>query len=160
MLLYREATDADIAAICALGEEVNAVHHRAFPQIFAGAGERDRDAAHWMNSIAKQDATTFVVEEFKTIVGFVNVSIVNESHTLLQPLRFGRVGSVGVHEQRRGEGIGRELMRQAQEWASRRGGVEVRLNVWAFNSQALRMYEELGYETRSLFLAKQLPSGA
>ena len=160
MLLYREATDADIAAICALGEEVNAVHHRAFPQIFAGAGERDRDAAHWMNGIAKQDATTFVVEEFKAIVGFVNVSIVNESHTLLQPLRFGRVGSVGVHEQRRGEGIGRELMRQAQEWVSRRGGVEVRLNVWAFNSQALRMYEELGYETRSLFLAKKLPSGA
>ena len=113
-----------------------------------------------MNSIAKQDATTFVAEDFKAIVGFVNVSIVNESHTLLQPLRFGRVGSVGVAEQRRGQGIGRELMRQAQEWVSGRGGVEVRLNVWAFNSQALHMYEELGYETRSLFLAKQLPSGA
>jgi ribosomal protein S18 acetylase RimI-like enzyme len=160
MLLYRETTEADIDAICALGEEVNAVHHHAFPHVFAGAGEKDRDAAHWMNSIAKHDATTFVAEESKTIVGFVNVSIVNESHSLLQPLRFGRVGSVSVTELRRGQGIGRELMRRTQDWVSSRGGIEVRLNVWAFNSHALHMYEELGYETRSLFLVKHLPSGA
>ena len=160
MLNYREAKETDIAAICLLGEEVNAVHHRAFPQVFAGSGERDRDAAHWLNGISKSDAITIVAEEIESIVGFVNVSIVNETHSLLQPLRFGRVGSVSVTEKRRGQGIGRELMIRAQEWVTSRGGTEMRLNVWAFNTRALRMYEELGYETRSLFLAKQLPSGA
>jgi len=160
MLIYREAKETDVAAICELGEEVNAVHHRAFPQVFAGTGERGRDAAHWLTGVSKQDAITIVAEEAESIVGFVNVSIINETHTLLQPLRFGRVGSVSVTEKRRGQGIGRELMVRAQEWVSSRGGAEVRLNVWAFNTRALRMYEELGYETRSLFLAKQLPSGA
>ena len=160
MLAFREATEADVAAICALGEEVNAVHHRAYPQIFAGAGKPDRDSAHWMNSIAKQDATTIIAEDVTSVVGFVNVSIVNETHTLLQPLRFGRVGSVGVAENRRGQGIGRELMRRAHEWVRGREGVEIRLNVWAFNTHALHMYEELGYEVRSMSLAKQLPSGA
>jgi ribosomal protein S18 acetylase RimI-like enzyme len=160
MFSYREAKETDIVAICELGEEVNAVHHRVFPQVFAGSGERDRDAAHWLNGISKPDAITIVAEENDSIVGFVNVSIVNETHSLLQPLRFGRVGSVSVTENRRGQGIGRELMIRAQDWVTSRGGTEVRLNVWAFNTRALRMYEELGYETRSLFLAKQLPSGA
>ena len=160
MRIYREATEPDLSAICALGEEVNAIHHRAFPQVFASAGEIDRDAAHWMNNIGKQDATTFVAEESGSLVGFVNVSIVTESHSLLQPMRFGRVGSVGITENKRGQGIGRELMELAQDWVSRRGGVEVRLNVWAFNSHALHVYEELGYEVRSFFLVKRLPSGS
>lgn len=160
MILYREAHETDITAICALGEEVNALHHHAFPQIFAGAGEKGRDSAHWLNSISKPEAVTIVAEESGSIVGFVNVFIVNETHTLLQPLRYGRVGSVSVTEKKRGQGIGRELMNRAQAWVSACGGVEVRLTVWAFNSRALRLYEELGYETRSLHLAKQLPSRA
>ena len=160
MLNYREAKETDIAAICELGEEVNSLHHRAFPQVFASPGERDRDAAHWLNGISRPDSITIVAEENSAIVGFVSVSIVNETHSLLQPLRYGRVGSVSVTEKRRGQGIGRELMIRAQEWVISRAGTEVRLNVWAFNTRALRMYEELGYETRSLFLAKQLPSGA
>jgi ribosomal protein S18 acetylase RimI-like enzyme len=160
MPTYREATEHDLSAICALGEEVNAIHHRAFPQVFANAGEIDRDAAHWMNSIGKQDATTFVAEESGSLVGFVNVSIVTETHSLLQPMRFGRVGSVGITEHKRGQGIGRELMKLAQDWVSHRAGVEMRLNVWAFNAHALHVYEELGYEVRSLFLVKHLPSVA
>lgn len=160
MRIYREAAAPDLLAICALGEEVNAIHHRAFPQIFASAGEIDRDSAHWMSSIDKQDAITFVAEESGTLVGFVNVSIVTESHSLLRSLRFGLVGSVGITEGKRGQGIGRELMGLAQDWVSRRGGVEVRLNVWAFNSHALHVYEELGYEVRSFFLVKHLPSAA
>jgi ribosomal protein S18 acetylase RimI-like enzyme len=113
-----------------------------------------------MNSVCKEDATTFVAEESGSLVGFVNVSIITESHTLLQPMRFGRVGSVSVTEHKRGQGIGRRLMGLAQDWVAHRGGVELRLNVWAFNSNALHLYEELGYEVRSLFLAKRLPSVA
>ncbi len=133
------------------------MHHDAFPHIFAGIGEKERDSVHWLNSIGKTDAITILAEDAHSIVGFVNVSIVNETHSLLQPMRFGRVGSVSVTDKRRGQGIGRELMQRAQNWVSAHGGIEMRLNVWAFNSAALRMYQELGYETRSLFLAKHLP---
>jgi ribosomal protein S18 acetylase RimI-like enzyme len=157
---YREATEADLSAICALGEEVNAIHHRVFPDVFAGPGEHERDAAHWLSCIGKEDATTFVSEEAGELLGFVNVSIVNESHSLLQPMCFGRVGSVSVTEERRGEGIGPALMNLAQNWVLRNGGSEVRLNVWEFNSHALHLYEELGYEVRSHFLARRLPIGS
>ena len=156
---YREANSDDLPAICVLGEEVNAVHHRAFPEVFSGPGVHDRDAAHWLSSIGKEAATTFVAEDAGELVGFVNVSIVAESHSLLQPMRFGRVGSVSVTETKRGQGIGRALMNLAQDWVVQHGGTELRLNVWAFNTQALHMYEELGYEIRSHSLVKRLPSG-
>jgi ribosomal protein S18 acetylase RimI-like enzyme len=160
MPTYREATETDLHAICALGEEVNAVHHEAFPGIFAGPGEPHRDAAHWRSSIGREDATTFVAESRGGLVGFVTVSIVSESHSLLKPMRFGRVGSVGITASQRGRGIGRELMQRAQDWVAQGGGVEVRLNVWAFNTHALHVYEELGYEVRSLFLVKPLGAQA
>ncbi|WOS41601.1 GNAT family N-acetyltransferase [Xanthomonas rydalmerensis] len=156
MLTYREATASDLPAICALGEEVNALHHAASPHIFAGPGAADRDAAHWTRSIGQNDATTFVAEAQGVLVGFVTVGIVVESHSLLQPMRFGRVGSVGITRSHRGQGIGPALMQRAHDWVARRGGVEMRLNVWAFNRHALHVYEELGYDVRSLTLVKPL----
>lgn len=160
MATVREAAEADLASICALGEEVNSVHHQAFPSIFAGPGSPERDRAHWSSSITKADSACLVAVEAGTVVGFVTVAVVNENHSLLQPGRFGRIGSVGVAARMRGQGIGVALMRQAEVWASERGATELRLNVWAFNEPALAMYRELGYEVRSHQFAKALRSSA
>ncbi len=159
MVTVREATESDLPSICALGEEVNAIHHQAFPAVFAGPGSPERDRAHWASSIGTAGSACFVAEEAGTIVGFVTATVVNENHSLLQPVRFGRIGSVGVTARRRGQGIGAALMRQAEVWASERGATELRLNVWAFNEPALAMYRELGYEVRSHQFAKVLRSG-
>jgi ribosomal protein S18 acetylase RimI-like enzyme len=157
MPVVREAQASDLSAICDLGEEVNAIHHAAFPHVFAGSGAPDAAASHWNNSIARADASTFVAEQGGAIVGFVTVSVSDESHPLLQPARVGRVGSIGVTEAARGHGIGSELMRHAQAWLASHGAQEIRLNVWQFNAGALRLYHELGYEVRSVQLAKRLP---
>ena len=157
---FRLATESDVPAICALGEEVNSLHFEAFPQVFAGPGAPERDRAHWANGILKEDSATFVAEDHDAAIGFVTVSITTEIHSLLQPICFGRVGSVAVTSSMRGRGIGRDLMRLAERWVQDRGGVEVRLNVWAFNIHALHMYRELGYEVRSHQLARLLPRGA
>ncbi|MGH6637370.1 MAG: GNAT family N-acetyltransferase [Polaromonas sp.] len=161
MLYYREATLTDIEAICQLGQSVNAVHHQARPEIFAPTSDPSRDEAHWKQTIAMPDATTFIVEDDRAVIGFVTVSIVDETHSLFQPIRYARIGSVGVVEWRRGQGIGRNLMVQAERWAQARGAVDVRLNVWTFNEPALALYCELGYEVRSVFMGKTfLQNGA
>lgn len=154
MPLYRPARSADLKALCALGEEVNAIHHRIFPHVFAGPGSADRDLAHWASSVDTEGAQTFVAEEGGHVVGFVTVNMAAESHTFAQPLKFGRVGTVSVTAALRGQGVGPELMRLAQGWVKENGGHEVRLNVWAFNEHALHVYKELGYEVRSMSLAK------
>lgn len=151
---FRPARPADLAAICALGMEVNSIHHQAFPHVFAGPGPADRDLAHWSAFIDTEGAQTFVAVIGDQVVGFIAVNMACEQHSFAQPLRFGRIGTVSVTATLRGQGIGPELMRLAQEWVKNHGGHEVRLNVWAFNEHACHVYKELGYELRSMSLAK------
>lgn len=157
MTIYREATSADLPAICVLGQVVNLLHHEAWPQIFSPASDPQRDDAYWRKSIENISATTFVAEISGETVGFVTVHIVTtENETLLQPMRFARVGSICVAIAFRGQGIGRELMSLAEHWAANNGAVDIRLGVWVFNKPALRLYEKLGYEIRSQSLGKAL----
>ena len=76
---HREATEADLSAISALGMQVNLLHHEAFPQLFAGPADPERDAAHWAMSIAQPMATTFLAEHVGTqapsqLIGFIRRS--------------------------------------------------------------------------------------
>jgi ribosomal protein S18 acetylase RimI-like enzyme len=155
----REATEQDLQAICVLGEAVNAMHHQREPHVFAGPGDPMQHAAHWRSTIsmlAAGEATTFVAEGAQGVVGFVTVSIGTDAHTLFQPLRFARVGTVGVAPEHRSLGLGAQLMAHAQAWGLARGGTEMRLTVGAFNEDALRWYRHLGFEARSIALVKPL----
>lgn len=157
MTAYRAATEADLPAICALGQVVNLLHHEAWPQIFAPASAPERDEPHWRQCIAGFGNVVFVAERLGILVGFVTVSVITESHSLMQAILYARVGSICVQEAERGQGIGSELMERAEKWATAQGAIDVRLNVWAFNQPALALYKELGYEVRSLSLGKALP---
>lgn len=154
--VIREATLEDLHAICVLGQEVSLLHHEAWPQIFAPPLDPGRDASRWQQSIAAPDATTFVAEQASQIIAFITVAVATDSDPLLQPMRFARIDSVCVAAHLRGQGIGRSLIARAEHWALDRGASDLRLNVWAFNERALRLYEELGYAVRSHFLGKVL----
>jgi ribosomal protein S18 acetylase RimI-like enzyme len=157
MFTCRAANEADLAGICVLGQVVNRLHHEAWPQLFAAASPPERDAPHWRQCISGEHMASFVAEDSSTLVGFVTVGVVSESHSLLQPIRYAKVGTLCVREADRGKGVGRRLMAHAEDWAVAQGAVDVRLNVWAFNRAALALYEELGYQVRSLLLGKSLP---
>jgi ribosomal protein S18 acetylase RimI-like enzyme len=157
VITYREATSVDLQAICVLGQEINALHHAAWPDVFAPSGDPQRDEGLWREMIGMPDATTFVAETAEGVIAFVNVAfIAKDKSPLLQPISYARVGSVGVAERHRGKGIGTELMHRAEAWAAVKGAKHLSLNVWAFNEGAVRLYEELGYEVRSHTMGKRL----
>jgi ribosomal protein S18 acetylase RimI-like enzyme len=158
MLLYREATLDDIEALSRLGQALNNMHHNAWPQIFAPAEEVRRDEANWKRCIGAANATTFIVVDEDDVIGFLSVYLISETHTFFKPMRYAYVGSVCVSESRRREGIGRTLMTLAEQWALKKGAIDMRLTVWAFNDSAQRLYEELGYEVRSVSMGKALAS--
>lgn len=153
---YRRAAPEDIDAVCQLGQEVNRIHHETWPLIFAAPSDPRRDEPHWQSYFDGERSAVFLAERLGVAVGFVVVHIVDESASLLQPRRHANVVSVGVSAQVRGQGIGHGLMAEAEAWAVSNGAGEVSLDVWKFNVSALRFYEELGYEVRSLSLAKPL----
>ncbi len=99
----------------------------------------------------------FLAEHGSTAVGFITVQVMQPTSPLLQPLTVGRIGSVAVLERLRGRGVGSTLMKLAEEWARKNGANDMRLTVWAFNEQAVDLYQELGYELRAFEMGKQLP---
>jgi ribosomal protein S18 acetylase RimI-like enzyme len=150
-LRYREATPEDIAAICELGQLLNAIHHAERPDIYAAeTTDHNRDASHWQGFLSNPQQVIYLALIDGQPAGFVSAGMFTASGPLLQPMTFARVGSVCVAERFWGKGLGRGLMEQVRVWAVERDAKDIRLSVWAFNDRARRMYEELGYEVRAL----------
>jgi [ribosomal protein S18]-alanine N-acetyltransferase len=61
--------------------------------------------------------------------------------------RKGHIVSVAVREQHRGQGIGSLLMGKAQEAMSAKGATECYLEVRVSNTEAINLYQKLGYRT-------------
>jgi len=152
----RMAVEADLPALCELGQVVNGLHHDAYPWIFAGPSDPARDLEHWRRGALADGATALVAVDGEVVIGFVNATVADDNHTLLQPMRVARVGSIVVAASHQGRGIGRRLMAGIEAWARQQGAADLRLNVWAFNAPARALYDELGYETRLLTLGKPL----
>jgi ribosomal protein S18 acetylase RimI-like enzyme len=60
-----------------------------------------------------------------------------------------------VPEHRR-QGIGKALMRYVENWAIQRGDRQIGLQVFQSNKPALNLYNQLGYQTQSLWMVKFL----
>lgn len=61
-----------------------------------------------------------------------------------------------VLPEHRRRGIGRALMQHAEAWAIARGDRQIGLQVFQANQAALHLYEGLGFQTQSLWMAKPL----
>ncbi|MBE8970564.1 GNAT family N-acetyltransferase, partial [Nostocales cyanobacterium LEGE 12452] len=60
-----------------------------------------------------------------------------------------------VPEHRR-RGIGTALMRYVENWAIQRGDRQIGLQVFQSNKPALNLYNQLGYQTQSIWMVKFL----
>ncbi|MEC4811739.1 MAG: GNAT family N-acetyltransferase, partial [Scytonema sp. PMC 1069.18] len=60
-----------------------------------------------------------------------------------------------VPEHRR-RGIGKALMGHVENWAKARGDCQIGLQVFESNKAALNLYNQLGYQTLSLWMVKRL----
>ena len=66
------------------------------------------------------------------------------------------VWDIEVHEEFRRQGIGRATMLLAEGVARSQGASAIRLNVFAYNDGAIRLYDDLGYQTASMLKQKRL----
>jgi ribosomal protein S18 acetylase RimI-like enzyme len=71
-------------------------------------------------------------------------------------LRHPHIFLLYIAPSHRRQGLGKALMRQAEEWARQRGDRLLSLQVFQTNQPALNLYRSLGYETESLWLVKQM----
>jgi ribosomal protein S18 acetylase RimI-like enzyme len=73
-------------------------------------------------------------------------------------IRHPNIFLIYVEPSYRRQGIGRELMRQAEVWAKLEGYSQISLQVFTTNQPAIDLYGSLGYEARSISMFRELDS--
>lgn len=150
-MLIRLATMDDYRGLCAVLDEVDALHQRALPQVFRDPGGSARSREYIASIVADETACLWVAEEEGQIVGILHISIrqTRDDIPILVPRRYAVIENVAVVRKRRRQRIGRALIERAERWASEQGIDQIELHVWEFNEQARAFYEALGYQTAS-----------
>jgi ribosomal-protein-alanine N-acetyltransferase len=95
---------------------------------------------------------TFLVAELEgKLIGYVMCRIeYGFSHLRRLGLaRKGHIVSIAVREQHRGKGVGTLLMRASQEAMLAKAATEAYLEVRVTNSEAVALYQKLGYRSAS-----------
>ncbi|MBW4670357.1 MAG: GNAT family N-acetyltransferase [Cyanomargarita calcarea GSE-NOS-MK-12-04C] len=70
--------------------------------------------------------------------------------------RHAHVFLLYVIPEHRRRGLGKALMRYVENWARQRGDRQIGLQVFKSNTTALNLYNQLGYQTQSLWMIKSL----
>lgn len=90
--------------------------------------------------VASSNAVTWIAEEDGRMVGFAIVEWAGESNRTIAYIQ-----TIEVAPDRRGKGIGRELLHRIEDSACAAGAQAVWLHVQERNANAIRLYEENGY---------------
>lgn len=96
-----------------------------------------------------RESETIVAEQDGRIAGFVIAHVMFEG--------CGEIVTIDVHPDARRLGIGRELLRRADESMRRRGCRIAFLEVDCANTGALALYREFGYVVREKYLEDTTP---
>lgn len=97
-------------------------------------------------------------DENGALVGFLEVGLRSHADGCDPARPVGFVEGWFVHEGFRNQGIGRELMRSAEEWARTQGCVEMASDALVENHSSQRAHEAVGFEVvdRCVHLRKKL----
>ena len=154
--VIRIATADDLDALVALNAHVHAIHVEAHPERYkateAGA------VRGWFEAQLRDEACTLFVAALDGVdVGYLR-GVLHEF--LDNPFGHARleyeVDQLAVAPAGRRRGVGRALMRAAEDHARGRGCVRVGLNVVSFNTGAQAFYEALGYEPLLVRMTREL----
>ena len=134
MIEIRRATEADLSAVIRLQRQLDEAEARISKENAARIFAR-------MNTYP--DYGVFVAEVDGTITGTFTLLVMDKFGHNRKPA--GIVEDVVVDVDRRGQGIGAEMMRFAMEYCSSRGCYKLALSSNARRTDAHAFYERLGF---------------
>jgi ribosomal protein S18 acetylase RimI-like enzyme len=147
-LNIRSAVVAEYERLSVLWRDVEDLHYQGFPHIFRKPDQGWPTRAAVESLIASPDSTILIAETNNEIVGFLALQVHRVEQTpRMRGRRFVMVENMAVDPLHRRRGIGRALLRAAEDWAAQRGIAALQLFVWEFNGPAARFYESQGFVT-------------
>src|SRR5262245_21362830 len=115
--------------------------------------------AHLIQQCQERDGAIFVAEAEDAIVGFVCIFADVDSGSLIEVEReYAYLSDLVVLPTWRGQGIGRALLRRAEEYAGQQGAAVLKVDVLAANTGARAVYLATGFLEHEIRLQKRLDS--
>jgi ribosomal protein S18 acetylase RimI-like enzyme len=96
---------------------------------------------------------TFIAEKNKESLGFIHTCSRKDD---VSGETSGTVPLLGVTPKAQGLGVGKTLIKAAENWAKEQGYRLLHLEVFATNDKAQSFYHNLGFETEILHMIKEL----
>lgn len=152
----RPAVTAEFAPLCALLDQIDALHRTAHPDRFRAVNPaRDDDFLQsWLDDPERH---LWVAESASGLVGAVMFMV---HHTpdvpIITPRTYLHVDTLVVDEHHQRQGIGHVLMDAVHRWGREHNITDIELGVYAFNAAAIAFYEHLGYQTIHCRMGRRL----
>ena len=146
-----KAKKKDIPDIVFLNSFVQKIHVEKHPEIFKPVGN-DADFSKFFEFILSKETNCILIAYVEgTPVGYLWAAFENKPDT---PLTFERrqvyIHHVAVHERFRRQHIGSALFNEIQSIAKQEGFYNFAVDTWAFNNNAQRFIEKLGFDTYNI----------
>jgi len=141
--------DADADAVCEFQNETYTLN---FPD-FHYDGAFSTAFRHDLRRAALDGQHGLFVLDENRPIGFIWLVICQNTWT---NERYGYVNNLSILGERRGQGLGREMMRQADDFFRSRGVRVARLSVTVANRAACALYADSGYTTERWEMEKKL----
>ena len=129
MITYREATALDIPVLVSMDREY--FPHTAWP------------AEQFRAEIGKATRMFLVVESDAQIIAYAGAFLPNAGGE-------GDIMTIAVAPEFRRKGIAKELIARLESWAKARGAIAMMLEVDVSNIEAIKLYQNLGYESLNI----------
>ena len=145
-LIVRESKEKDSEAVYKLLRTIAQLHKNGRPDIFS-----DLISKYTIDQVRERlsaaDNGIFIAEYKGDVVGYVFCEVIVEGNGLTL-----YIDDLCVDEMVRCMGIGKKLLDRASLYAKEKHCRMIMLNVWEFNENAVRFYENYGFSTRSRHL--------
>ncbi|MBU6263222.1 MAG: ribosomal protein S18-alanine N-acetyltransferase [Actinomycetales bacterium] len=129
MISYREATLLDIPILVSMDRAY--FPHTAWP------------AEQFRAEIGKATRMFLVVESNAQIIAYAGAFLPNAGGE-------GDIMTIAVAPEFRRKGIAKELIARLESWAKARGAIAMMLEVDVSNIEAIKLYQNLGYESLNI----------
>ena len=146
----RFAKPEDVTGILTLLKQVGRVHHQGRPDIFRSNAQK-YGASQVLAMLDSAKTPIFVAVENEKVLGygFCILRPYKDDPVIADHLEL-YIDDLCVHEDRRGQGIGKAIYENILRYAKMRKCYNVTLNVWSCNESAMKFYESLGLKPQKV----------
>lgn len=139
------ATINDVPAIAELLYQTAKTREDTYPDYFKPSSVQAQ-ASLVQKAIEGDHSHIFKAVLDNIIIGYLVLNIWDRSKEYFVYSELGYIGSLGVDEKYRHQGIGTKLIHEAESWCKEHNIGAIELDVFAFNGSAEQLYARLGYK--------------